>query len=282
MSTKLSMGLLRAVAVLEEFASSSELSFKDIVAATGLSRATAHRVLSALEQCGILCSPRRGYYSPAILLADIGGMVDQHAQIAAAAEPELELLAREFGETSFAMLRTDDYAEIVSFAYSYRSHRAGNPVGNRIPLYLTSHGRVLLAGMDDAEIHGYIARTQLRRATVRTIVSPESLWMDLEEVRAHRYSMSDQQAGIGVMTIAVPVVNTAGRTIIALAISAPTSRASHDYMRAMLPLLWERSAALTGRLYRNRPREVMQHPNLGLVADDLPHVAGRPEDAAIH
>lgn len=258
MGTKISMGLLRAAAVLEEFASSSELSFKEIIAATGLSRATAHRVLSALEQCGILCSPRRGYYSPAILLSDIGGNVDRHARIAAATEPELELLAQEFGETSFAMVRTDDFAETVSFAYSYRSHRVGNPVGNRIPLYLTSHGRMLLAGMEDAEIHAYLARTQFRRATTRTIVGPKSLWIELEETRERRYSISDQEAGIGVMTIAVPVVDLGGRTIVALAVSAPTSRASHDYLRAMLPMLRERSAAVTETLYRNRPGEMLR------------------------
>ena len=107
-------------------------------------------------------------------------------------------------------------------------------VGSRLPAYCTSMGRVLLAGMDDAALHARLAGMHLPALTRRTVTDREQLFKLIAQTRAQGWCLVDQELEEGLISIAAPVTNRAGRTIAALNLSGQANRTSAKVMRETL------------------------------------------------
>jgi IclR family pca regulon transcriptional regulator len=81
----------------------------------------------------------------------------------------------------------------------------GITVGTRFPAYATSMGRVLLAGLPDAELKQYLAVADIRPLTPRGIGTREELLAELAAVRAQGWCLLDQELELGLMSVAAPV-----------------------------------------------------------------------------
>jgi IclR family pca regulon transcriptional regulator len=111
-------------------------------------------------------------------------------------------------------------------------------IGSRLPAYCTSMGRVLLAGLQPAELRDYLARAKLARLTSRTVDTAEALAGVLKAVRRNGYAIVDQELEIGLRSIAVPVIDGEGRSVAAINIGTQSSRISIAEMESrFLPLL---------------------------------------------
>src|SRR3546814_11871863 len=78
--------------------------------------------------------------------------------------------------------------------------------------------------------------------TDNTITDPESLEAALKIIRRDDYAINDQENAIGLIGLAVPIRDAAGRVVAALAVHAPEPRMSLDRARTYLPTL--RAAAV--------------------------------------
>ncbi len=105
-------------------------------------------------------------------------------------------------------------------------------LGSRLPVYPTSMGRVLLAGLSDAEVTEYLAKTELRRLTPHTITDPAELRARLEEVRAQGFALVDQELEEGVRSIAAPITNSRGDVIAAMNVSCHAARVTVSRMKS--------------------------------------------------
>jgi IclR family transcriptional regulator, pca regulon regulatory protein len=112
-------------------------------------------------------------------------------------------------------------------------------VGTRFPAYATSMGRVLLAGMTDAELDEYLSKVDMQRLTPKTLTTPTALRAELAKVRAQGFAMVDQELEEGLRSAAAPIRDRSGKVIASLNISAHASRTSLEAMRRTLvpPLL---------------------------------------------
>ena len=111
-------------------------------------------------------------------------------------------------------------------------------IGSRLPAYYTSMGRVPLAGLPADELAAFLARVDLRALTPHTIVSRAKLKQALENVCNRGYALVDQELGLGLRSIAVPVKGAGCKVLAALNISAQASRVPIAEMEAkFLPAL---------------------------------------------
>lgn len=78
------------------------------------------------------------------------------------AEPRLERLVAQVGEPSSLCVLDGDDVVYVARVPTGRVMTASITVGTRFPAHLTSVGRVILAGLPDAEIDARPARAGLR------------------------------------------------------------------------------------------------------------------------
>jgi IclR family pca regulon transcriptional regulator len=127
-----------------------------------------------------------------------------------------------------ASLTVLDGQDIVYLAHvgPRRVLRLEASIGTRYPAYATSMGRVLLAGLPQADVVSYLAAAEPKILTPRTVVDRGQLAEIIEAVRHNGYSCVEDELAIGVVAIAVPVVDRSGRTVAAINCSAQTGETS--------------------------------------------------------
>jgi IclR family pca regulon transcriptional regulator len=218
--------LEKGLAVIECFdAAHDKLTIADVARATELSRAAARRCLLTLAKIGYAEFDGKFFrLTPRVLRLG-------HAWLASAALPQLvqpflERLSEETHESSSASLL--DGHEIVYIARSAqrRIMSVGLSVGTRLPAFCTSMGRVLLATRDPADARARILAGRPRALTPHTVTDPDRLAAILAEVRAQGYCIVDQELELGLISIAMPLINTRGEVVAAFNLSGQVQRSS--------------------------------------------------------
>jgi DNA-binding IclR family transcriptional regulator len=130
------MAVLRAVEVRPR-------SLAELVDATGISRATAHRLAVALEAHGLLRRDDDGRFALGLGLIGLGATAAAAAPLAEIARPALVELHERTGESVQLYVRDGDERVCVAAIESARELRTIVPVGGRLPLERGSAGRIL-------------------------------------------------------------------------------------------------------------------------------------------
>lgn len=218
--------LERAFAVMRSFGEGSpEMTISQAAARTGLTRASARRVLLSLVDLGYAEKDGNLFrLRPRVL--DIGYAYLASLGIAHRGQYVLETLTDETEEPcSLSIL---DCPDIVYVARSTvpRLASIAISIGARRPAHATAMGRVLLAGLAEAELDEYFRTTTLKRFTPKTVTSEDALRKILGKVRDQGYAYISGELEIGMEVIAVPVTKAGGRVL--AAISLYTGRIKKD------------------------------------------------------
>lgn len=222
------------------------LTISEISRSTGITRAAARRCLYTLRELGYAAVEGRHYFlQPKVLT--LGFAYLSTAPIPSAAQPVLEDLSGRLGEA--ASVGVLDEGAVVCLARAASRYNPTDRVGSRVPAYCTALGRVLLAGLPAAQASIELAKIELVARTPFTVTSPGRLGDILQQARSDSYALDDQELTVALRSIAVPVQNTAGKTVAALGISAQCGRVSRrELLERGLPLLRAASARLGRRL----------------------------------
>ena len=106
-------------------------------------------------------------------------------------------------------------------------------VGGRLPLHATAVGRVLLAAQPEWFIEAYFER-ELETPTPKTVVDPEILRAEIDEVQRTGYSITIEQMRVGQFSLALPVI-VEGQTI--AAVGMVLDKAKIGEVRRLMPLM---------------------------------------------
>ena len=117
--------------------------------------------------------------------------------VAQIAQPHLEDLAEELHESCSVSVLDGDDIVYVARASANRIMTIALTVGTRLPPYPTSMGRVLLAGLPEAELDAHLSRARLRKLTEHTVDDPDQLRAILADVRAKGWAAVDQELEAG-------------------------------------------------------------------------------------
>ncbi len=217
--------LERGLSVLLAFGSDTpELTVGEVARRTAMSRAAARRFLMTLERLGYVAVDPKQRYSLRPKVLDLGFAFLSSLNVEALALPVLKALTRETTETTnLAML---DGGDIVYLARSvaYRPLHMSVHTGDRLPAYATSLGRVMLAGLPAGALDAWLARTPLRALTPHTVTDPERLRALIADAGRDGYALVADEIAVGIISIAVPVLDAAGKVAAAVNISSQSGR----------------------------------------------------------
>ncbi len=231
----------RGLRVLELFGSGErhEYTMIEVAEALGMARAAALRVLATLEHLGYLHSSGRAFsLTPRVLglgyayLASLG--------FRAVARPIADALMQETGETcSIGVLDRGDVVYVLR-CEARRIIRIDLTAGSRIPAYLNSMGRVLLAALPERDLQRYLATLKPVAVTRRTVVKKNDLRQVIAGVRESGWCYIEGEVEQSVAGIAAPIRDRDGVTVAALNLSLVHSRYSQRHIKsALLPKLLE-------------------------------------------
>lgn len=242
--------LVRGLAVVRAFdGENPQLTLADAARRSGLSRATARRVLHTLVAEGYAATDGRTFrLTPRIL--ELGFSYLSALGLPALAQPHLEALSARVGESTSLAVLDDDQVVYVARVATHRIMSVAITVGTRFPAYATSMGRVLLAALDDAEADALLAG-ELAARTPRTLTDPAALRAELDRVRAQGWAAVDQELERGLRSIAAPVRDAAGTVVAAVNVST-SAYDDRDLRGEVLGPLLECTAAIGADLARVR------------------------------
>ena len=227
-------------------------TLSDVARDTGLTRASARRFLLTLEELGYVRSDdRRFSLTPRVL--ELGYAFLSSLTLPQIAQPHLrELVERVHESSSVSVL---DGADIVYVAREpmRRIMTVAISVGTRFPAHATSMGRVLLAGMQDGDLDGFLRTAELRALTAATVTDRGKLKQELDRVRRQGWALVDQELEDGLRSIAVPLHGQAGAVVAAINLSTHANRRTPAAIRReLLPALREAAAAIEADLAAGR------------------------------
>ena len=232
------LGLEKGLAVIACFdAAHPRLTIADVARMTGLTRATARRCLITLVRIGYAETDGRFFaLTPRVL--KLGYAYLASTPLTAVLQNALERLSEAIGESSSASILDGGEIVYVARAATKRIMSVGLAVGARLPAYCTSMGRVLLAALPEAEARARVAASDRRALTARTVTGVEEVMALLARARAEGFVVIDQELELGLTSIAVPVVDRAGRVLAAVNIGTQAARFPPDALvRTFLPKL---------------------------------------------
>jgi DNA-binding IclR family transcriptional regulator len=122
------------------------LGLNELVHATALSRATAHRLATALEAHGLVRRDDRGRFALGLRLVALGTAAATQLPLREAARPALEALREETGESVQLYVRRGDRRVCIESLESPHGLRTIVPLGASLPLDVGSAGKVLTDG----------------------------------------------------------------------------------------------------------------------------------------
>lgn len=189
----------RAVAIMMA-ATNRPSSLSDLCEETGLPRATAHRLATALEAHRILTRTADGRWTAGPALPG------NRDHLIEAATPIMEQLLETTGESIQLYQHTGDTRTCI--ASKEPSHGLHNvvPAGRQLPLNSGSAAHII-AAFEDIEI-------------------PDALYSqaDVDKARELGYSESIEERETGLASVSAPVFNAAGTLMAVLSISGSAER----------------------------------------------------------
>jgi IclR family transcriptional regulator, pca regulon regulatory protein len=244
--------LERGLAVLQVFSPEHpSVTLSQAATLTGLTRATARRILLTLEQLGYVRAEGR-HFVPTPRVLGIGYAYLSSMDQWQAAHPFMVELAELNQESCSAA--TLDGTEVVYVARvpSTRVMSVNLNVGARVPAYATSMGRVLLGGLHPAMLDQYFAGVRLLPLTPHTVTDEARLRERIAEAREQGWSLVDEELEDGLRSIAAPIYDRYGRLDAALTICGHAGRVTSAQLRdEFLPHLLIAAKQITDQVRRS-------------------------------
>lgn len=169
------------------------LSLGQLQLVTGLPRATAHRLATALEAHGLLRRDREGRFELGAHLVTLGRAAAERFALFESAGPVLDALRDATGESVQLFVREGDARRCVLSLESPHGLRWIVPEGSLLPIDVGSSGRVLLG---ERSRHGWIE------------------------------SVGEREAGVA--SVSAPIVDQRGEVVAAISVSGPIERLSRQ------------------------------------------------------
>lgn len=262
-------GLAKGLSMIQAFsAETPALTLAEAAVATSLTRASARRILMTLEDLGFVSrhGERHFILTPKVLA--LGYAYLSSMPLWMFANPVLESLVEELGETCSISVQDDTDMVYVLRIPIHRILSQGITIGSRLPLYCHSAGRVLLSGLSPAQLDAYFRRARFKAFTPHTVVDPARLRKLLKDVSRKGYAWVSSEIEENITGLSVPIRQAEGRMIAALNVSVNQPSVTEDAMvKRMLPSLKNAADRLSASLAVGRHA----HPRQGRVRS-----TGRP------
>jgi IclR family transcriptional regulator, acetate operon repressor len=217
--------VVRAISLLKLFTDQQpEWSLTPLAEAAGLNKATAFRLLTALESEGLVVrAPDSERYRLGPGLVMLGGRAIRANSLRLVGHAELEALASATGETAALEALVGNEVLVLDEVAGSHIVSGAQYIGSRWPAHATSTGKAILAYLPQRQV-AELLPAPLPSYLPNTITSTEALFAELARVRAAGYAVAREELEAGLVAIGAPLRNDEGRVVAAVSVAGPANR----------------------------------------------------------
>lgn len=239
---------LRLLLVIEAMAEAGvPVTPTEVNARLGLPKPTIHRLFATLEAEGFVQRDIDGRsYSPGRRLRVLSSQVLSSLRIRAARHAILSRLSREVGETCNIALPDRDAMLYIERVETQWPLRIQLPIGSRVPFHCTASGKLHLSTLRRTHRERVLRAGPLEPRTPNTLTDVDALMAELAVIGRRGHALDREEFMEGMVALAVPILDPAGRLVATLSFHAPTQRFSAEDTLRFLPALQRSSAELAG------------------------------------
>jgi DNA-binding IclR family transcriptional regulator len=224
--------LERGLRILDVLADEGRLPLAQIARLVDLNLSTAHHLMKTMEALGYVAhgGDRSWQLSGRVFqLAAAAWNADDLASLGGATVAEL---GRKTGEATQLAVFDRRHAIVVSKFDGEGPERLFERLGAPRPAYCTALGKALLAYQPAAIADAYLASTELKALTPKTITSAARLREELRRIRREGIAMDDEEFSQGIRCLSAPVFNFSNGVAASLGMFGPVWRISAQRMSA--------------------------------------------------
>jgi DNA-binding IclR family transcriptional regulator len=245
-----SQSLGRAIGLLRVICQNwqSGLRLADLSAATGLHRATTHRLLVALIREGLIEQDGSHCYHPGVELWLMGMDAGRRFDLVDLARPALDRIAAETQDTVFLSVRSKDEAVCIDLREgSFPIRTLTLSVGDRRPLGIGAGSLALLAFAPE-EIRDDLLDSACMRLDTYAAFSRDTIRNLVRQTQDQGYAYNPGMIVPGMNAVAVPVLDRAGMAMAAFSVATIEARMTEPRRGQIVDLLRGEASALSQRL----------------------------------
>ncbi len=243
-----------ALRLLETFEQGEELGVTELAQRLELHKNNVFRLLATLEEKGYIeQSAQSDRYRLGVACIELGGALSRGSSLIQLARPILVELAETLGESTHLGVMRDFEVVHLDGEQPEKLLLSGSRVGRRLPTHATALGKVLLA-FADGEVRErfdatWVAEGRLAAHTANTLVDRDKFFEHLRSVAAEGFAIDSEELEPGLVCVAAPVLDAAGRVIAAISASGPTFRFAEGALhKHLVPAVISAAQMLSERL----------------------------------
>jgi DNA-binding IclR family transcriptional regulator len=226
--------------------SSDNNSIVAVAEKLGLSRNKTLRILRTLTELGIAEKDlERGTYHLGITAFELARKLLRPASVINNAHPVIEELALKHQEDVYLTVLCDKDVLFLDMANCKQQVKTIPLLGNRYPLFTTAAGKVMAAMGVSLDLVGTLIRKGRRSESSLSI---EQLEHEFSQIRSNGVAVDENSLGEGVVSIAVPFKDYAGKVLGAITLLGPSFRLlSERVEKEIIPSMLEYAELLSCR-----------------------------------
>lgn len=253
--------VVRAIQLLKLFDDQKpDWTLSDLVEASRLNKTTAFRILSALENEGLLQKNDEGVYRLGSEMIALGGRAMRSNELRAVSRIPIRQLSQRTGET--VTLETlhnaknnprdtvsDSGWHMLVIDETLSRYRVGITqfIGSRLPVHATSTGRAVLAHMPDEQLAQFLTEP-LIGFTENTVVDVAALRRELAKIRRDGYAVVNSEIELGLVAIGAPIFDLNGDALSAISVVVPSFRVKRGDLPELAEQVMNTAVAISHKL----------------------------------
>lgn len=239
----------RTLELLQLFVSSDKpMGLAELAKAARLNKSAAYRLLRELEAHAYLArEPDSRRYIVGSGLISLASVVLSKVDLRISARPLLERLWALTQETVILNIRHLSQRITIDGIESPHRLRRALPLGETLPLYDSTSGKVILAFLPESEIQAILKQAKQQGYNLRDLNE------HLSTIRQKGFSITSGARTVGYSVLSVPVFSANG-IIAAITISGPNQRFTSHAMQRCMPELLEATSIISLALGCTPPR----------------------------
>ncbi len=236
----------KAFQILETFTPATpQQGVTEISVKTKLDKATVFRFLKSLEALGVIYqNPTTGLYQLGAKLYELGHRVPVRSAIVQQMHPLLQQLVEKINITVHLATLSNGEVLYIDKIQSRKTLQMNTYIGARNPVHCTALGKSMIAFLSEEELNKILQYFPLRKLTPNSITDVGQLKAELARIRQNGYAVDDEEFEEGLRCVAVPVLGTDQKPLVAISISGPLSQISDKTIPKQVSILKETAQKL--------------------------------------
>jgi DNA-binding IclR family transcriptional regulator len=230
-----------------------EIGISEISKSLNMLPSKISRMVRTLEKDGFFQKNiETGKYRLGIAFFELGIIFALNFPLRQIIRPHIEQIAKEHNLTASWGILSKGKVIVVDRVQNLNIDLLAYRIGFNIPIHSSSIGKVLLANLPEKELNEILKIMKLEKFTAATIVDPNLLKEQLDDVKEKGYSIDNGETHEDIYSIAAPIKNVDGDVIAALNLTSEKKHPNVEKIFKFSEYLKEKGLFISRQLgYRN-------------------------------